>query len=245
MNAKRPTLWPSILAGACAGALVVVVYGWFNAQNEVVPEQNTSVSTTRLNSRSADNATDTADAENQRRLARLEQQLSALANAASTRNARDIASDTDQGTLVGEPDPMAAPDSEKPVSPEEAKRMAIAAWEQTQANFLREPVDPAWALNTSEMFRADVGALAHGQGFSVIQSECRTTHCTVMVEWPSFEDAVDGFKTLLHHNYQANCARETLLPDPDPATAGSPYQASIIFDCSEWRQQREFETAWR
>lgn len=198
MNVKRPTLWPSILAGACAGALVVVVYGWFNAQNEVAPEQNVGVSIAEQSSPPANNATDTADAENQRRLARLEQQLAALADAVSTYNARDIATDTDQAALVREPDAMASPDSEQPVTAEEAKRLAIEAWEQTRANFLREPVDPRWAHNTSEMFHADVSALAQGQEFSVIQSECRTTHCAVE----------------------------------------SPYQASMIFNCSEWRQQR-------
>lgn len=237
MNNKRPTLWPSILAGAGSGALVLVAYGWFNAQSAPASEQSTGVSLAQLSTAPANSATENTDAENRRRLALLEQKLATLANAASAQNAADIATDTDHGALVREPDAMAIPDAEQPITAEDAKRLAIDAWEQTRANFLLEPVDPRWAHNTSEMFRADVSALAQGHGFSVIQSDCRTTHCAVIIEWPSFEDAVDGFKTLLHHDYQANCARETLLPDPDPAAAGSPYQATMIFDCSDWRQQ--------
>lgn len=237
MNDKRPTLWPSILAGAGSGALVLVTYGWFDAQNAPAPEQNTGVSIAQLNATPANNATDTADAENQRRLALLEQQLAALATAASTQRAADISTDTDHDALVRKPDGMATPDPEQHITAEDAKRLAIQAWEQKRADFLLEPIDPRWAHNTSEMFRADVDTPAQSGGFSVVQSECRTSRCAVIVEWPSFEDAVDGFKTLLHHDYQANCARETLLPDPDPAAAGSPYQATMIFDCSDWRQQ--------
>lgn len=231
MNRQRGnSLWPSIVAGASSGALVLVAYGWLNAPTEPVAEQSAGLSIAQLNTAPTTDANRSTAAEDQRRLTLIEQQLAQLAQAAPAQNAADHASASDQ-------DATATTDSEPPMTIEDAKQLALQDWQRKRENFLLEPVDQRWAQNTSEMFRADVSALAQEHGFSVIQSDCRTRHCAVIVEWPSFEEAVDGFKVLLHHDYQANCARETLLPDPDPAAAGSPYQATMIFDCGDLRQQ--------
>jgi hypothetical protein len=82
-----------------------------------------------------------------------------------------------------------------------------------------------------------MAGLGEDAGFSLVQTACRSTQCAAVLAWSSYDEAVQGYAALLHHPYQANCARHTLLPAPDTAEADQPYSMTIIFDCSTWRQQ--------
>jgi hypothetical protein len=74
----------------------------------------------------------------------------------------------------------------------------------------------------------------------MIQTGRRSAPLTSDYPWRlgcSSGEAVQGFTPLVHHSYQANCARETLLPSPRAEETAQPYHMTIIFDCSTWRQQ--------
>jgi hypothetical protein len=122
------------------------------------------------------------------------------------------------------------------LTPEEGRAAELAWWEETQRRFEREAVDTPWATATTSLFAEDLGGLVENAGFTLVHTECRSTQCAAVLEWSSYGDAVQGFATLLHHSYQANCARGTLLPPPQPEEVEQPYHMTIIFDCSAWRQ---------
>ena len=124
---------------------------------------------------------------------------------------------------------------EEPFSPEEDRANVLAWWEETKATFHQEPIDPSWATETSEMFTVDIDELAVKSNFTAIETECRSTRCSATIEWPTYNDAMQEFTELLHHSYQANCARHTILPEPGESDLDTPYQATVIFDCAEWR----------
>jgi hypothetical protein len=122
------------------------------------------------------------------------------------------------------------------LSPEAGRAAALAWWEETRERFEREAVDTPWAAATTQLFAADIAGLGEDSGFALVHTECRSTQCMAVMEWSSYGEAVQGYATLLHHPYQANCVRHTLLPAPDTTEVAQPYHMTIVFDCSEWRQ---------
>lgn len=123
------------------------------------------------------------------------------------------------------------------LTPEEAKARDLEWWTEIKAAFEHEAIDEEWANTTNQLFQSDISKIADDKGFSLIYSECRSTQCAAILRWPSYSEAALGFTHLLHHTYEANCARHTLLPEPDELDAHQPYEMTIIFDCSEWRNQ--------
>jgi hypothetical protein len=53
------------------------------------------------------------------------------------------------------------------------------------------------------------------------------------VEFDNYDAALTEHTRLLHHDYQVNCARELLLPEPEDVQA--PYLATVLYDCSALR----------
>jgi hypothetical protein len=117
----------------------------------------------------------------------------------------------------------------------EGRAADLAWWKETQERFEREEADPQWAAATTPLFVADMADLGEVAGFSLVQTTCRSTQCAAVLKWSSYGEATQGYAALLHHPYQANCARHTLLPAPDATEAEHPYFMTIIFDCSKWR----------
>jgi hypothetical protein len=93
-----------------------------------------------------------------------------------------------------------------------------------------------WASATMPLSAADIEGLVEQAGFALVHTECRSTQCASVLEWPSYGKARQGFATLLHHPYQTNCVRHTLPPEPHEAAINRLYHTTIVFACSEWRQ---------
>lgn len=122
------------------------------------------------------------------------------------------------------------------ITPEEARARDLAWWDGMKTNFEQEPVDREWSEKANADFVTDISQLANEKGFSLLYTECKTSQCRATLEWSSFDEASIGFSDLLHHQYQSNCARYTLLPEPTAEDIDNPYQMSIIFDCSETKE---------
>lgn len=122
------------------------------------------------------------------------------------------------------------------ITPEEARARDMEWWQNMKAVFEQEPIDHKWSETTNGLFTSDISQLSEEKGFSLIHAECRTTQCEVILEWPSFDEASIEFSHLLHHEYKANCARYTLLPEPVNDEDGKPYEMTMIFDCSDLRE---------
>jgi hypothetical protein len=67
-------------------------------------------------------------------------------------------------------------------------------------------------------------------GFEVSSVDCRSVTCVAKLNWESFEHARETYADVLHYAYDANCAREIILPRPaDPSLN---YDATVIFNCA-------------
>lgn len=95
-----------------------------------------------------------------------------------------------------------------------------------------EDVDPAWARETSAAFSADFER-SEGTHFHVADVECRSTSCSVVVEWPSREVALAEWRRALMQPTRANCGRSIVVPE-QPEGASGAIRATLLYDCSTW-----------
>jgi hypothetical protein len=113
---------------------------------------------------------------------------------------------------------------------ETGRTIELARWSEHLRSHEAETVDPAWASTTTPLFESDASQLAEQQEFELISVRCKSSTCSVTVEWSSYESALEQYNSLLHYNYRMNCMREILLPEPsDRALA---YRATMLYDCS-------------
>ena len=49
------------------------------------------------------------------------------------------------------------------------------------------------------------------------------------MEWKNYDEAVSSWSTAVEHNYEVNCSREILLPEPPDRSA--PYHATMVMTC--------------
>lgn len=118
-------------------------------------------------------------------------------------------------------------------SPEEIKAGELAWWDNVNQQFESEEYDSHWAPNATNNFQQDLNGLANEVEFTLVDTDCRSVRCAVTVEFPSYAQATEHFSSFLHHQYKTNCARQTLLPEPDRELGAAPYRATFIFDCSD------------
>jgi hypothetical protein len=93
----------------------------------------------------------------------------------------------------------------------------------------RETRDSNWAPGAEAQLTTDFGATKSSDGFSVRGVDCRSKTCLVNLEWKNYGEAVAGWSSTVVRQYQLNCAREILLPEP--SNPDVPYQASLVFSC--------------
>lgn len=229
------TLLP-IASGVISGIIVVVV-GSLYVKNDFSTESQSSDAghspAMSSNSRTSANLAELNSAvfkANDERMRSLEQRLSMIA----ARNHSADNPEQDEISAANQADAEVA----NQLSPEDAKTADLQWWEDSKVAFKREPIDRNWASSTQSLFEEDVAQLAAQKGdYSIVSTECRTNSCAMVLRWPSYGAASTGFTELLHHAYSTNCAKSTLLPEPDDATDNQPYDMTILFDCSESRQQ--------
>ncbi|MGK3990845.1 hypothetical protein WME99_47805 [Sorangium sp. So ce136] len=104
---------------------------------------------------------------------------------------------------------------------EDHHREVIAAHE-------RATEDPEWAPQTRASLLNEIRTVGSGS-FDVRDVDCRTTTCAAVLEWNNYEEALGSWSTAVEHNYDVNCAREILLPEPSDRSA--PYQATMVVTC--------------
>ena len=123
--------------------------------------------------------------------------------------------------------------SEEILTEEQAKAAELAWWDNINYNFQQEQYDSNWAPAAANNFQQDISGLASDGGFTLVNTDCRTNRCAVTVEFESYAKATEKYADLLHYEYKTNCARQTLLREPDRTQGAAPYQATFIFDCSD------------
>lgn len=120
--------------------------------------------------------------------------------------------------------------------PESMRAAHMQAFQAVLQRHAHERVDARWAPTAQRSLQTDLAGLSEANHFRVVQVDCRTNLCVTTLEWPTYESATEATRNLLHQNYQLNCSRRILLPDPgDPAAS---YQARMVLDCegAEGRQ---------
>ena len=116
---------------------------------------------------------------------------------------------------------------------EGAKEETIQQWNDRIEAHEQEPIDYAWSEATTKLFQDDVQKLAAAHVFQMVDAKCKSTTCSVTVQWNDYGAALQNYSGLLHNDYQKPCFREVLLPEP--ASRDQPYQATVIYDCKDQR----------
>ncbi len=131
----------------------------------------------------------------------------------------------------GEPTSEDAPEA---VDPPTQQEMEARHAERVRAHH-EEELNPHWARETSAAFAADF-LRNEGTNFSVADVECRSTTCSVVLEWPSRDLALNEWKRALVQPTRANCGRSIVVPEQTAGDTG-PLQATLLLDCSTWVEQ--------
>lgn len=236
MNIQTNPIFVAATAGAFTAAVVVgavSAYMMAHSPNYVSqpaakPSAGTLSTITAIQP-SVESSARSLNSENPDRFAKLEQRLDAMA-ASLTRS--ESAPEMHPVDDAEHSDVEAGADE---FDIEQARAHELESWEERKLDFEREPVDRNWAFATRDTFLTDMVSIAQEKGLTVMDADCRTTQCKVVIEWPSYDDAATGFNQLLHHEYQVNCGKETLLPEPPEWETGLPYQVTMLFDCSDSR----------
>jgi hypothetical protein len=119
---------------------------------------------------------------------------------------------------------------------EELVEQTLNDWYGRLRDHDHETRDPGWAPEASASFESDLQTLAEAGNFDFLNTDCKWTTCTATVEFKNYDDALTGYESLLHHDYNVNCAREVLLPEPEDVQAR--YLATVLYDCSSSRADR-------
>lgn len=127
------------------------------------------------------------------------------------------------------------PANDPPAPPPEAPPPSFYHEQHDQAirQHDAEPVDRAWGPQTTGLVRADIEKLAPRGQFQLMNVDCRTATCAAVVQWPSHEAAIAGYRWLLQFPLRANCERTIVLPEPAPGNGD--VQATLLLDCNAWR----------
>ncbi len=122
-------------------------------------------------------------------------------------------------------------DAPEDLDPDTARAEALARWQSTLAAHDAEPVDDAWAADVTPRYARDLYDLSQSAdaSFDVLDTACKTTTCSALLEFSDYGTATEEFSQLLYYDYEQNCSKEILLPEPaDPAAR---YRATVLFDC--------------
>jgi hypothetical protein len=129
---------------------------------------------------------------------------------------------------VGTARPSRAP----PDRSAEAERKLLQNWEDKLSSHGSEPVDPEWAARAARAYERDLRDISAQVGFRLLKTDCRSSHCTSSLEFPSYDDAQKHFTALLNARYELNCSSEIVLPEPKHDHNG-PYAATVLYTCED------------
>jgi hypothetical protein len=100
-------------------------------------------------------------------------------------------------------------------------------WEQKLAAVESESIDAEWAERTRREIQDAIPTM--GISASFVEANCRTTRCTLKVEWPKYSTALEEQRKLIHSSAMSNCERALMLPPPEHVE--DKYLATIVYDC--------------
>jgi len=132
--------------------------------------------------------------------------------------------------------PSATASVDSPQDYAQLRDEAMNQWSARLQQHASEPIDATWSRSAGSSFTDDLQQIAAAQRFQVINTECRSTSCSATVQWPDYGTAVSSYTALLYQQTQIGCAREIVLPEP--TNRETPYQASVLYDCTALRQAR-------
>lgn len=126
-----------------------------------------------------------------------------------------------------------SPGSSRPAPDPAANEQQIIENHQRKVEQIRAQgvSNSGWAAGAQRSFESELVGVSKKLAFDVVSVECGGKDCLATVEWPSFAIAKESWKSLLHRQYDTNCAVEIALKDPEEADAR--YRTTVIYDCSE------------
>ena len=212
----------SVLLGAVAGLLVINAYGLFFKPE---PVSNKTISAESLTPRQKLELMENRMALAKRADPKFEQSSTAKELEARIKELEEL-----QAKQSGK----AHPDSDtRPIeSADEAKEHAEQVWRGQLAAHDAEPVNAKWSAAVTPGFQADFAKFSSDVGFAVGATDCRSTSCTVEVEWPTFGEAATSYDQVVNQPFTNNCAVHIILPEPSKGAGDQPYKGKYLFrDC--------------
>jgi len=127
----------------------------------------------------------------------------------------------------------AAPEEPTPDAAE-TRRKVDALYAELDRAHERDAADPQWAPSATKGFVGGLTALGEKAGFTVGQTECKTTSCRSVVTWPNYAAArATGAQLVEHYFGGLNCGQKIRLSEPSDPNA--PYSAQLYLDCTDLR----------
>lgn len=198
-----------ILAGALAGTIATVIVSRETADEKSQKGATVASESRKYIPRSVSSVNPGIGATD---LKELKQRLSALEE-------RDEQQDSDQ---KGSHERTEMPD------PVEWKAQKQSHHREIIATHERAVEDPTWAPQTRASLLKEIRTVG-SKSFDVRDVDCRTNTCAAVLEWKNYDEAVSSWSTAVEHNYEVNCSREILLPEPPDRSA--PYHATMVMTC--------------
>lgn len=134
-------------------------------------------------------------------------------------------------------DEMPEPHVDEPMN---AERFEALRWEQrvrgqkmhreALAAHAREPIDPSWSREANWLLQDDLDAVAASTGTRIASIQCRSTSCSVGIEFRDYAHAHDAFANFAQGNYRVNCGRRISLFDERMGDV--PFEAVLLLTCA-------------
>jgi hypothetical protein len=129
--------------------------------------------------------------------------------------------------------PMPEDSSERPPSTEATKARIAQAIANRESQFSQEYFDSAWSPVAAAALTKTLEGLQAAGKFSLDRVECKVALCRAQIRWPSYSEALENWKQIIHADIGMQCQSEMSVPAPE--TTGEPYVARAFFDCADER----------
>ena len=123
-----------------------------------------------------------------------------------------------------EPEPTAPLEDRLDQAPEQQ-------WNRRLTAHREEARDPEWSRAATPRLTEDLVTIAAQGQFRLIGTDCKTTTCSVELEWSTYADAAKTYESLLVGAYRMACTTAILLPRPQDESA--PYRGTLLLDCEQ------------
>jgi hypothetical protein len=127
-----------------------------------------------------------------------------------------------------------SPEARAKLDEAEIRRRVDEAYAGLNQAHERDVADPAWAPAATKQLVGGLTALGERLGFSVGETDCKTTTCRATVTWGDYSSAASTGVQLVERFFPGfNCTQKIRLGAPENPSAA--YSTQLFLDCADQR----------